>query len=371
MKRTTIFLAALALVAASCTKTEVVSDKTQDIVKGIGFSAYTSRPTKAAQVDVTTANLSSFQVTAVSHSYSFTLFEDVPFSRASEGNPWVSDPIYFWPNYALDFYAYNTPTPGNGTLDKSAVVSEKKLTFTPSTDISEQEDLVAAYLGNQEDPGAPIDITFHHYLTQVIVKAKNSSTSYKVEVDGVKLANFLKKGSYTFTDNKMTAEGNKINYYANFSPATLGANESEMMTNGDDGRWYLVPQTVTSWVRTTEPADMENASKGTYLGLKVKITAPNGLVIYPATATGTGTAWMAVEIPESLKFEQGKKYIVILDFFSSTGKGAGYVDPEEPGDLDGDGNANNDKGKAIVGGAIQFNATVDVWPEETVITIPL
>ena len=142
------------------------------------------------------------------------------------------------------------------------------------------------------------------------------------------------------------------------------------MTNGNDGKWYLVPQTVTSWVRTTGPADMENASKGTYLGLKVKITAPNDLVIYPAN--GTGTAWMAVEIPASLlTFEQGKKYIVILDFFSSTGKGAGYVDPEEPGDLDGDGNANNDKGKAIVGGAIQFNATVDVWPEEIVITIPL
>ena len=368
MKRTTIFLAALALVAASCTKTEVVSDKTQDSVKGIGFSAYTSRPTKAAQVDVTTANLSSFQVTAIGNTNNITLFKDITFSHVNTSDPWVSDPIYFWPNYALDFYAYNTPEYGD--FDKSEVFSKKKLTFTPSQNISEQEDLVAAYEGNKTDLGAPIDITFHHYLTQVIVKAKNSSTSYTVEVDGVKLANFLKKGSYTFTDNKMTAEGNKINYYANFSPVTLGANESEMMTNGDDGRWYLVPQTVTSWVRTTEPADMENASKGTYLGLKVKITAPNGLVIYPAN--GTGTAWMAVEIPESLKFEQGNKYIVILDFFSSTGKGgAGYVDPEEPGDLDGNGNANDDKGKAIVGGAIKFNATVDAWPEATVITIHL
>lgn len=370
MKRTTIFLAALALVAASCTKTEVVSDKTQDSVKGIGFSAYTSRPTKAAQEDVTTANLSSFQVTAVSHSNHFTLFEDITFSHVNTGDPWVSDPIYFWPNYALDFYAYNTPTPGNGTLDKNAVASEKKLTFTPSTDISKQEDLVAAYVENKTDPGAPIDITFHHYLTQVIVKAKNSSTSYKVEVDGVKLANFCEKGSYTFINNTMTAEGNKINYSATFNPAPLTDTESEMMTNGNDGKWYLVPQTVTSWVRTTGPADMKNELKGTYLGLKVKITAPNDLVIYPAN--GTETAWMAVEIPESLKFEQGKKYIVILDFFSSTGNGgAGYVDPEEPGDLDGDGNANNDKGKAIVGGAIKFNATVDIWDEVTEITIPL
>ena len=365
MKRTTIFLAALALVAASCTKTEVVSDKTQDSVKGIGFSAYTSRPTKTAQKDVTTANLSSFKVTAIGNTNNITLFKDITFSHVNTGDPWVSDPLYFWPNYALDFYAYNTPEYGD--FDKSAVVSEKKLTFTPSQNISEHEDLVAAYAPDQTDPSGSTVLPFHHYLTQVIVKAKNSSTSYTVEVDGVKLANFLEKGSYTFTDNKMTAGGNKINYYAYFTSATLDDTESEMMTDGDAGKWHLVPQNVISWARTTE---MDNASKGTYLGLRVKITAPNGLVIYPAT--GENYAWMAVEIPESLKFEQGKKYTVILDFFSSTGKGAGYVDPEEPGDLDGDGNADDDdKGKAIVGGAIQFDARVDVWTEETVITISL
>ena len=367
MKKITVILAGLAIVAASCTKTEVVGDKTQDSVRGIGFSAYTSRPTKAAQEDVTTTNLNSFQVTAVSSSHDITLFEDEIFSRASVGQPWVSDPIYFWPNYALNFYAYNTPT--YGVFDKSAVVSDKKLTFTPSTTLTEQEDLVAACVSNKTDPGAPVGITFHHYLTQVIVKAKNSSSTYKVEVDGVKLANFLEKGSYTFSNNTMTAEGSKTKYTAEFTSATLTSEPSEMMTAGANGKWYLVPQNVTSWARTTVTPDMENSAKGTYLGLKVKITAPNGLVIYPAN--GLTTAWMAVEIPENLKFEQGKKYIVILDFFSETGKGAGYVDPEEPGDLNGDGDASNDKGKAIVGGGIKFNAKVEEWTKERVSTIPL
>lgn len=364
MKRTTIFLAALALVAASCTKTEVVSDKTQDSVKGIGFSAYTSRPTKAAQEDVTTANLSSFQVTAIGNTNNITLFKDITFSHVNTGDPWVSDPIYFWPNYALDFYAYNTPEYGD--FDKNAVVSDKKLTFTPSTDISKQEDLVAAYAPDQTDPSGSTALSFHHYLTQVIVKAKNSSTSYKVEVDGVKLANFREKGSYSFINNTMTAEGNKINYYATFPSANLNNTESAMMTNGDAGRWYLVPQSATPWVKGTD----NNTANGTYVGLKVRITSPSSVAIYPAK--GEGTAWMAIPVSESAyTFEQGKKYSIVLDFFSETGKGAGYVDPEEPGDLDGDGDADDDKGKAIVGGAIKFNATVDEWPTETVITIPL
>ena len=81
---------------------------------------------------------------------------------------------------------------------------------------------------------------------------------------------------------------------------------------------------------------------------------------------------MAIPVSESpYTFEQGKKYSIVLDFFSETGKGAGYVDPEEPGDLDGDEDADDDKGKAIVGGAIKFNATVEAWPAETVIRIEL
>ena len=56
---------------------------------------------------------------------------------------------------------------------------------------------------------------------------------------------------------------------------------------------------------------------------------------------------MAIPVSESpYTFEQGKKYSIVLDFFSETGQGAGYVDPEEPGDLDGDEDADDDdKGK--------------------------
>ena len=69
---------------------------------------------------------------------------------------------------------------------------------------------------------------------------------------------------------------------------------------------------------------------------------------------------MAVPIPSGLKFEQGKKYTVNINFFANNG--AGYVDPEDGSDLNGDGNK-NDNGKKIIGGEIKFNATVNNWAD--------
>ena len=69
---------------------------------------------------------------------------------------------------------------------------------------------------------------------------------------------------------------------------------------------------------------------------------------------------MAVPIPSSLKFEQGKKYTVNINFFANNG--AGYVDPEVPSELDGD-PSTKDNGKKIIGGEIKFDATVNNWAE--------
>ena len=79
---------------------------------------------------------------------------------------------------------------------------------------------------------------------------------------------------------------------------------------------------------------------------------------------------MAIPISSSdIAFAQGKRYTVVVNFFGNNG--AGFVDPETPGDLDGNNNANDDKGKSIIGGAIRFNAFVNPWTNENEITIDL
>lgn len=368
MKKSILILAAFAFVAFSCTKTEVKDDTPK---KGINFFAYTAKPTKAVQTEVTTDNLDKFNVTAIGNGAIY--FDNVTFKRITV---WESDTKYFWPDYQLKFYAYNTPaatTEFDRSIDAS---SEPTLTVTPSPIMLQQEDLVAAYKSGHRDDYSngnnPVDIRFSHYLTQIIVNALSSNDNYKVEVNAVKLAHIAKSGTYTFTTNTIVASDEKTNYSATFtSSKELTTTPKEVMKDGEDGgKWYLVPQTISPW---NQAIDKPNANKGSYLALKVKITAKvSGAKIYPATATASGDeyAWMAVPIPAEFAFAMGKKYNVTMKFFDTGG--AGYVDPEEPGDLNGNNDPNDDIGKSIFGGPIKFDATVDTWDTNKVeITISL
>ncbi|MDD7010514.1 MAG: fimbrillin family protein, partial [Candidatus Cryptobacteroides sp.] len=197
MKKISVIFAALALLAASCTKTEVVSSDVQSSQRGIGFSAYTAKPTKAPQTDVITDDFNSFQVSAIGNGAVY--FNNVTFTKNGEG-VWASTPAYFWPAYALDFYAYNKPT--NGAFTPTINTTSQTLTFTPSTTLADQEDLVAAYAPNQTQPlSGATPLTFKHYLTQIVVKALNTNPTYGVEVAGVKIAHMQNKVKYTFSSN--------------------------------------------------------------------------------------------------------------------------------------------------------------------------
>lgn len=366
MKKSFFILAAIALFAASCTKTEVVSNDSQGSQRGIGFSAYTAKPTKAAQEDVTTDNFGSFEVTAIGNGALY--FDNVTFTKSTV---WESATKYFWPAFPLTFCAYNTPTAYDTSAQKTGFArtintETQTLEVTPASELAYQEDLVAAYAAGKKESdatntGNSLSLTFNHYLTQVVVKAKCSNSNYIVVVDRVKLANMAGHGTYTFSTNTMTApDGIKnnqysIDYTANFTAKTLTSDAQEVMTNAGTGKWYLIPQTITPWAQST---DLENTSHGTYLALKVKITSAGGSKVYPYS--GDESAWMAVPVPPSLAFAQGKKYNVTVDFLSSTGNGAGYVDPEDPGELDGN-NLTDDSGKPIIGGAIKFDASVTSW----------
>ena len=369
MKKFTLILATVALLAAGCSKTEVVGPQNR---KGINFAAYTANTTKAAQEDVTRTNLTRFEVTAFGNNAFY--FKNIIFEYSNDRNVWESATKYFWPAFPLTFYAYNTPSGYDTPLQPTGfsrrfnpTTKEPELDVAPAAELAYQEDLVAAYAADKTESvvdniSKSLQLTFKHYLTQVIVKAKNANSTYKVVVDGVKIANMAAQGTYTFSTNTMTADGrnvnseNSIDYTANFTAKTLKSDPKEVMTKQGNGRWYLIPQSVTSWNPST---DINNTHKGTYLALKVKITANNGaLKIYPATGDVSG--WMAVPIPPELAFAQGKKYKVTIHFFSAEKPGAGYVDPEAGSDLNGDEIA-NDNGKNIIGGEIKFNATVDPW----------
>ena len=388
MKKFTLILATVALLAAGCSKTEVVGPQNG---KGINFAAYTAKTTKAPQEDVTTGNLSAFEVTAFGNDALY--FDNVTFEKHTTNNitVWESDNNnkYFWPAFTLTFCAYNTPTVYNTAtqatgFERTITTTIQQLDVAPAAELAYQQDLVAAYAAGKKESdatstGNSLSLTFNHYLTQVIVKAKNSSSTYKVVVDGVKIANMAGRGIYTFSSYTMEAlSGLKNNEYskdytANFTAKPLTSNAQEVMTNGGEGKWYLIPQSVRAWKqgKDVDDPDLKNnntvngTANGTYLALKVLISTKAGAQIYPKT--GSETAWMAVPVPAAQEFAQGKRYTIILDFFGNNG--AGYVDPEVPGELDGY-NQTDDSGKPIVGSEIKFNAEVVNW-QDVEITISL
>lgn len=386
MKKT-LFFAALALVVTSCSETEIVNSNTQDAPESINFSAYANRLTKALQTDVTTANLTSFNVTAIGNNA--TYFENVTFTKNGTSGTWESEKDYAWPTYALDFYAYNVPENTSPTDETKFTPfinngENKNLKVTPAKEIANQEDFVVAKALSQTlantsgNEHHAVNLTFKHYLTQYVIEAKNSQPSnYNVSVSGVKIVNIAGTGVYTFADDKMeasTTENVLSTYDVSFTNKELTSVDHKMMGENGNGQWYLVPQTVTPWVVSADPT---NAQKGAYLALKVKITAANGSKIYPKTNDDDEYAWMAMPMPsvvtdvKNYDYAQGKKYTIIFNFFSD-GTGAGFVDPEEPGDLDGDGDTEDDKGQPIGGHVIKFNATVEDWDtDNTTITINL
>ena len=355
MKKSLFILAGLALLGTSCAKTEEVVETSSG--RAISFNGYAAKLTKTAQTDVTAENLESFNVTAIGEGSVY--YDNATYTK--KGNVWESNPVHFWPTYSLDFYAYNTPDVTKTGFIREITTTTQTLKVTPAVNPGDQEDLVAAYAvsksaTNTNKDGA-IVLEFKHYLTQVIVKAKNSSSShYNVVVDGVKLANLAGDGIYTFSDGKMTASSEKINsasssdYSATFPSKTLTGVAQEVMTGAGTGRWYLIPQTVTAW----------NLNES-------KITTSNGAKIYPAS--GETSAWMAVPVPAGLDFVQGKRYNVTLDFYSLSNHGAGYVDPEDPGELDGN-PGTKDNGKKIRE-VIMFQTSVSSWGDEVDVTISL
>jgi len=333
----------------------------------IGFDGYFSQPTKAVQTDITqSAPLDSFIVTAIKNSKEF-YFKDIVFKKGT-GTQYNSTDKFYWPNFPLSFVAYSVPTDSNNNV----IISEDKtkLTVTPSTKIAEQEDLVAAYLSEQEYNGTvgseTKTFTFNHYLTQIEFRAKCSNSNYKVKVYGGKITNMQKSGKYTFGSNTIAASGDLRDYFssdtATTSPVTLDNSASGKNVLGSSRRWYLVPQAVNRWDGS---ASSDNA---VYFALKVTISMSDengGATLF--------SGWTAVTVPDGLlksgttdkyEFAMGKKYTFIFDFFSVDGGGAGKQDPEVPNPSGpGGGNDIFNSGKNIT-----FSTTVNEWNNKEVST---
>ena len=337
MKKTIILLGIAAMVFASCAK-----DTVKEVNTGRAIDFRVATQTRATEI--TTANLTTFYVTAINESEE-NYFTNVAFTKVD--SYFASSPLYYWPGEeTLKFYAY---APSATNLDATVTINGTAQViqgYAPAEEISNQKDLVTATTtGSKQNETNGVELTFNHQLSQIEVKARNANEAYTYKITGVRFAQPLAQGDLNLATGEWELKaGTKAVYEVTYDNiVTLNTYAQNIMeTEGDNA--MLLPQQLVAWDAENDPT---NVNKGAYISVYAQITTAGGTRIYPKSE-GMDYAWLAV--PVDTKWEAGFKYVYTLDFT----EGAGYPDP-----IDGDGSE-----ESILGGPIKFTMEVDNWTEK-------
>ena len=360
MNKMIYLCAAAALTLASCSNDETVEVAQQ---KGISFRAVTGLNTRASEV--TTANLSEILVTAFwdANNNKYDGF-DTEVDYVKDGGVFNSADSKFWPkdeNEVLSFTAFSNNWTGNKTITDKNTISVGSVEI--NTDVDQQADMVYATGATgtkvaNETAGVPL--VLGHALSQIQISAKSDNTVYTYQVKGIRISNV--DGEADFNVVKGTWSNNAANdqvYNVTYDNAITLNGTAQTIMKAEGNNLMLLPQAGVDGTGTTTAWDVENdkqnANKGTYISVLLRITkgADN---VFPAEGTET-YGWAAV--PASFTWEKGNKYVYTLDFTN----GAGRVDPVTPGpdvkpQPDG---KDPDKGDKILGDPIKFTVTVTPW----------
>ncbi len=242
----------------------------------------------------------------------------------------------FWPEGWVDFYAHvNAGTNFNWTGTAAPTIED----FEVGADVAGQVDLLYALnkakkTSTATNPSLPVTLTFHHALSQIVFKAKNTNENLYVEVSGIKVCNVVNKGDFTYpeatpgTQDKGTwsLTGEKVKYGVTFEPVALvgnAASDAVDLTSAAadyNKAMLLLPQTTTAWVPTVgEPAETQT---GSYLLVDCEVYNVAGDAVDKTNDVCLYNKEVA--IPLAFSWEQGKRYIYTLIF-----NHAGY-DPNVP-----------------------------------------
>lgn len=352
-------MAALTLVACS-------NDEVTDVTKSkeIKFNVTAGKAvTRAADGYCNDAKPENFDVWAKQGTINY--FAATNFVQS--GSEWVINDatLRYWPESGtLDFFAMKNY---NGTVnwDATNTTAPLKVTdYTVEDEVGNQKDFIYAVSAGAANKEVAT-LNFRHALSQIEFQAKNDNKNIYVEITGVKVVNVANKGTLTLpiatTANNFINHANGVNssYNANVkgtwattsiadSKATytmaatdgnvaktaevLGNNTAVGITTANatgkeysNQTLYVMPQTVDAWDGTGKPGDATNA----YFALTCKIwnvAAGDGSQDKTGAVVWDGTSKdIAVCIPASTVWEQGKRYVYTFNF---TKGGNGGIDPD-------------------------------------------
>lgn len=176
---------------------------------------------------------------------------------------------------------------------------------------------------------SPVQMKFKHILSQVVFKAKTTSSILEVDVQSVKIHNFAVGGKFTLPeeDPKMsewTLSPLMGAYTVKLNAANVKTNDAVVDLSDMNSPMMMMPQQLTKWSTyssgTAVPKHEADTKKECYLEISMKLKQNDSYLI------GSATEYKTVYVPfdNGTGWEPGKRYIYTLIF------GGGYDDNGEP-----------------------------------------
>lgn len=249
------------------------------------------------------------------------------------------DKVAYWPTAGdVDFYAVSPAITDDLVLQGFAydmTSAAKTISYTTVDEYNStgtnHDVMYAVTKGrNKENNGTmPVQMNFKHILSQVVFKAKTTSSILEVDVQSVNIHNFAVGGKFTLPeeDPKMsdwTLSPLMGAYTVKLNAANVKTNDAVVDLSDMNSPMMMIPQQLTKWstysAGTAVPKIEADGKKECYLEISMKLKQNDSYLI------GSAAEYKTVYVPfdNATGWEPGKRYIYTLIF------GGGYDDQGEP-----------------------------------------
>lgn len=250
------------------------------------------------------------------------------------------DKMAYWPTAGdVDFYAVSPAITDELVLQGFAydmTSAAKTISYTTVDEYNSEgtnhDVMYAVTKGrNKENNGTmPVQMNFKHILSQVVFKAKTTSSILEVDVKSVKIHNFVHSGKFTLPAGEPAMSDWKLSpaakgaYTVKLNAANVKTKNAVVNLSDMNSPMMLIPQKLTKWSTysagtAVSKLEADNAIE-CYLEISMKLKQNDSYLI------GSATEYKTVYVPfdNATGCEPGKRYIYTLIF------GGGYDDQGEP-----------------------------------------
>lgn len=343
-------VAAVATVFASCSNEEELANVGKSESNAIRFAGISGlSDTRTTPIGTTNLTSTNFDVMAFMGDALFmggkhvTGASDHGVKIVYKTSAWdYEDPdqMAYWPTAGnVDFYAVSpamTDDLFHHGFAYDMTSAAKTITYATADEynstVTNHDVMYAVTKGrNKVNNGATaVQMNFKHILSQVVFKAKTTSSILEVDVENVKIHNFVHGGTFTLPEGEPAmsdwspspvAEGA---YTVKLNAANVKTNNAVVNLSDMNSPMMLIPQKLTKWstysAGTAVSKRDADIKKECYLEISMKLKQNDSYLI------GSATEYKTVYVPfdNGTGWEPGKRYIYTLIF------GGGYDDNGEP-----------------------------------------